>query len=39
MGLDQYATARKGEPITDDEGYTYRPKSNENFNKSQTFSY
>ena len=23
MGLDQYATARKGEPTTDDEGYTY----------------
>ena len=23
MGLDQYATAHKGEPTTDDEGYTY----------------
>ena len=23
MGLDQYATARKGEPTTDDDGYTY----------------
>ena len=23
MGLDQYATAHKGEPATDDEGYTY----------------
>ena len=23
MGLDQYATARRGEPKTDDEGFTY----------------
>ena len=23
MGLDQYATARKGEPLTDADGYTY----------------
>ena len=29
MGLDQYATARKGEPTTDDEGYTYYEDSME----------
>lgn len=29
MGLDQYANARKGEPITDDEGYTYYEDSME----------
>ena len=23
MGLDQYGTARKGEPSTDEDGYTY----------------
>jgi hypothetical protein len=23
MGLDQYATARKGEPSKDEDGYTY----------------
>lgn len=29
MGLDQYANARKGEPTTDDEGYTYYEDSME----------
>ena len=29
MGLDQYASARKGEPTTDDEGYTYYEDSME----------
>ena len=29
MGLDQYATARKGEAQTDDEGYTYYEDSKE----------
>ena len=29
MGLDQYANARKGEAITDDEGYTYYEDSME----------
>lgn len=29
MGLDQYASARKGEPTTDDEGYTYYKDSME----------
>ena len=29
MGLDQYATARRGEAITDDEGYTYYEDSME----------
>ena len=29
MGLDQYATARKGEARTDDEGYTYYEDSKE----------
>jgi hypothetical protein len=29
MGLDQYATARKGEVRTDDEGYTYYEDSKE----------
>ena len=29
MGLDQYATARKGEPTTDAEGYTYYEDSME----------
>ena len=29
MGLDQYATARRGEAKTDDEGYTYYEDSKE----------
>ena len=29
MGLDQYATARKGEPTTNDEGYIYYEDSME----------
>ena len=29
MGLDQYATARRGEARTDDEGYTYYEDSME----------
>ena len=29
MGLDQYATARRGEAQTDDEGYTYYEDSKE----------
>ena len=29
MGLDQYASARKGEPTTDEEGYTYYKDSME----------
>ena len=29
MGLDQYATARRGEAQTDDEGYTYYEDSME----------
>ena len=29
MGLDQYATARRGEAMTDDEGYTYYEDSME----------
>ena len=29
MGLDQYATARRGEAKTDDEGYTYQEDSKE----------
>ena len=29
MGLDQYATARRGEAKTDDEGYTYYEDSME----------
>ena len=29
MGLDQYASARKGEPQTDEDGYTYYEDSKE----------